>query len=74
MKILFLIVSTFLAETFVDKLIFVNTVLQLIRELIISDGWANNVFIDCLELADRCAEYYLDDKSIRPEVLFYTYF
>jgi hypothetical protein len=74
LKILFLIVSTFLAETFVHNLIFVNTVLQLIRELILSDGWANNVFIDCLELADRCTDYYLDDKSIKSKVLFKTYF
>ncbi len=68
LKLIFLVVSTFLAETVVDNLIFVNTVLQLLMELIISDGWANNVLIDCLELVERCAEYYLDDKTVTSNV------
>lgn len=73
LKILFLVVSTFLAET--DNLIFVNTVLQLLTEIIIGDAWSNQTLIDCLELTERCIEYYLDEKAVQPKVYFgKTYF
>ena len=73
LKLLFLAASAFLAETFADNLIFVNTILKLQTEVIISDNFSNNALIDCLDLTESCIEYFVHRESIECKVFFLNY-